>query len=35
VNKIYAQYLENGIPPARSVIADADIEMEVIVYLKI
>jgi len=41
VNKIYAQYLKNGIPPARSVIAGADIhhgadiEMEVIANLKI
>jgi len=41
VNKIYAQYLEKGIPPARSVIAGidihhgADIEMEVIACLKI
>jgi len=40
VNKIYAQYLEKGIPPARSVIAGVDIhhgldiEMEVIAYLK-
>lgn len=40
VNKVYARYLEKGIPPARSVIAGADIhygadiEMEVIAYLK-
>jgi 2-iminobutanoate/2-iminopropanoate deaminase len=40
VNKVYARYLEKGIPPARSVIAGADIhygadiELEVIVYLK-
>jgi len=40
VNKVYAHYLEKGIPPARSVIAGADIhygvdiEMEVIAYLK-
>ena len=40
VNKVYARYLEKGIPPARSVIAgadihySADIELEVIAYLK-
>jgi len=40
VNKVYARYLEKGIPPARSVIAGADIhygagiELEVIAYLK-
>lgn len=40
VNKVYARYFEKGIPPARSVIAgadihySADIEMEVIAYLK-
>lgn len=40
VNKVYASYLEKGIPPARSVIAGADIhygagiELEVIAYLK-
>ena len=40
VNKVYARYLEKGIPPARSVISGvdihygADIELEVIAYLK-
>lgn len=40
VNKVYARYLKKGIPPARSVIAGADIhygadiELEVIAYLK-
>jgi len=40
VNKVYTRYLEKGIPPARSVIAGADIhygagiELEVIAYLK-
>jgi len=40
VNRIYARYLKKGIPPARSVIASADIhngasiEMEVITFLK-
>jgi len=40
VNKVYARYLEKGIPPARSIIAGvdihygADIELEVIAYLK-
>lgn len=40
VNKVYTRYFEKGIPPARSVIAgadihyNADIEMEVIAYLK-
>lgn len=40
INSIYADYFKDSIPPARSIVAGADIhygadiEMEVIAYIK-